>query len=142
MDVAMVGHNMINQSAQRLVFPVCQQRNIGVMNVFTVRNLFWNPPRLQEVISDLKARALLDAEDVPDDDPLGWLLQEGDCHSLVEAAYRYAAYTPTVSTVMCGTIDRAELEEDVQLIEKGPLPSSAIERLTRTFGKIAEPIGQ
>ena len=142
MDVAMVGHNMINQSAQRLVFPVCQRRNIGVMNVFTVRNLFWNPPRLQEVISDLKQRALLDAADVPDDDPLGWLLQEGDCHSLVEAAYRYAAYTPAVSTVMCGTIDQAELEEDVQLIEKGPLPSSAIERLTRTFGKIAEPIGQ
>ena len=141
MDVAMVGHNMINQSARRSVFPVCQQRNIGVLNVFTVRNLFWNPPRLQEVISELKQRGLLDAVDVPDEDPLGWLLKEGDCDSLVEAAYRYAAYTPAVSTVMCGTIEEAELEEDVQLIEKGPLPSSTIERLTQAFGRIAEPIG-
>jgi len=140
-DVALVGHNMINQSARRLVFPVCQQRNIGVMNVFTVRNLFWNPPRLQEVISDLKQRGLLDAADVPDDDPLGWLRKEGDCHSLVEAAYRYAAYTQAVTTVMCGTIEAAELEEDVQFVEKGPLPSSTIARLTRAFGKIAEPIG-
>jgi len=140
-DVAMVGHNMINQSARRLVFPVCQRQNIGVMNVFTVRNLFWNPPRLQEVISDLKQRGFLDAADVPDGDPLGWLLEEGDCDSLVEAAYRYAAYTPAVSTTMCGTLDQAELEEDVQFIEKGPLPSSTIERLTRTFKKIAEPIG-
>ena len=137
----MVGHNMINQSAQRLVFPVCQQRNIGVMNVFTVRNLFWNPPRLREVISDLKQRALLDAEDVPDDDPLGWLLQDGDCESLVEAAYRYAAYTRPVSTVMCGTLEISELEENVGTIQKGPLPEAVVARLDETFGNIAEPIG-
>ena len=31
-DVAMVGHNMINQSARRTVFPLCTAKNIGVLN--------------------------------------------------------------------------------------------------------------
>ena len=140
-DVAMVGHNMINQSAQRNVFPLCKNKDIGVINVFTVRNLFWNPTRLQEVISDLKRRRILSEDAVSDDDPLGWLLEEGDCSTLVEAAYRYAAYTEPVSSVMCGTIETAELEENVPSIEKGPLPSAAIARLQRTFGHIDEAIG-
>ncbi len=140
-EVAMVGHNMINQSARHSVFPLCQEKSIGVINVFTVRNLFWNPPRLKEVLSDLKQRRILDQNAIPDDDPLGWLLELGKCKSLVEAAYRYAAYTDPVSTVMCGTIETAELEEDVQIIEKGPLPPAAISRLGQTFGHIAEPVG-
>ena len=140
-DVAMAGHNMINQSAQRLVFPLCRQKNIGVMNVFTVRNLFGNMPHLREVIADLKLRGLIvdDAESTAD--PLGWLLEESDCESRVEAAYRYAAYTDGVTSVMCGTIDQVELEENVAFIAKGPLPTEIIERLRRTFGRIAEPIG-
>ena len=140
-DVAMVGHNMINQSAQRNVFPLCKRNNVGVINIFTVRNLFWNPTRLNEVIADLKQRRILPADAVSDDDPLGWLLEEGDCGSLVEAAYRYAAYTEPVSTVMCGTIEVAELKENIPSIEKGPLPPAAIERLHRTFGHIDEAIG-
>ena len=38
---------------------------------------------------------------------LGWLVESGEAESLVEAAYRYAAYTEGVSTVMTGTIDPA-----------------------------------
>ena len=140
-DVAMVGHNMINQSAQRNIFPLCKRKNIGVINVFTVRNLFWNPTRLKEVIADLKQRGILSKDAVSDDDPFGWLLEECNCGSLVEAAYRYAAYTEPVSTVMCGTIECEELEENVPNIEKGPLPPAAIKRLQETFGHIDEAIG-
>jgi aryl-alcohol dehydrogenase-like predicted oxidoreductase len=140
-DVAMVGHNMINQSAQRTVFPVCIEKEIGVLNVFTVRNLFWNPKRLTEVIADLKRRGVLTGKSVDDKDPLGWLLPDADCGSLVEAAYRYAAYTKGVTTVMCGTIEVQELEENVKTIQKGPLPAAKVERLEQTFGRVAEPIG-
>ena len=140
-DVAMAGHNMINQSAQRFVFPMCREKNIGVMNVFTVRNLFGNMPHLREVIADLKQRGLIvdDAESTAD--PLGWLLEESDCESRVEAAYRYAAYTDGVTSAMCGTIDQVELEENVAFIAKGPLQADKVERLRRTFGHISEPIG-
>ena len=140
-DVAMVGHNMINQSAQRSVFPLCGERNLGVLNVFTVRNLFWNMSRLKQVITDLKVRGVIERDAVCDEDPLGWLVQDGRWESLVEAAYRYAAFTEGVTTVMCGTIDRGQLEQDMAFLEKGPLPDEQRQRLHQTFGHIAEPIG-
>jgi aryl-alcohol dehydrogenase-like predicted oxidoreductase len=140
-EVAMMGHNMLNQSAQRTVLPLCREQDIGVLNVFTVRNLFWNPSRLREVIAALKARGLLAADAVSDDDPLGWLLTDGDAESLVEAAYRYAVYTEGVTTVMCGTIEVGELEENVRTITKGPLSADKVARLKAEFGHLAEAIG-
>ena len=140
-DVVMVGHNMINQSARHSIFPTCIADNIGVVNIFTVRNLFWNPTRLKEVLDDLVQRQLLAPDETGDHPALSWLLEEADCETLVEAAYRYAAYTEPVSTVMCGTIKIEELEENIPSIEKGPLPTAAIERLHRTFGHISEAIG-
>jgi aryl-alcohol dehydrogenase-like predicted oxidoreductase len=140
-DVAMVGHNMINQSAQRTVFPICVQKELGVLNVFTVRNLFWNRKRLAEVIADLKQRGVLADDALDDENPLGWLLEDGDCGSLVEAAYRYAAFTQGVTAVMCGTIEIGELEENLKTVRKGPLPADIIERLQLTFGHVSEPIG-
>ena len=140
-DVVMTGHNMINQSARHAVFPICKKHNLGVMNIFTVRNLFWNIPRLEEVIADLKQRGVIDRDAVPDTRPLDWILQQSDAESLVEAAYRYAAYTDPVSTVMCGTIDIPELEADVRFVEKGPLPDTVLARLDALFGHISEAIG-
>lgn len=140
-DVAMVGHNMINQSAQRTVFPLCVEKNIGVLNIFTVRNLFWNMPRLKEVVADLKERGVIGPDAVSDDSPLGWLLEDGECESLVEAAYRYAAYTEGVTTVMCGTIDRGELNQDIGFMDKGALSDGTLGRLRETFGHVAEAIG-
>ena len=140
-DVAMVAHNMINHSAQRTVFPVCKEQNVGVINIFTVRNVFSLPNRLREVVADLKQRGLVDAAEIPDDDPLGWLGGNGSVSSVVEAAYRFAAYTEPVSTVMNGTILVHELEENVANITKGPLPTAVLERLRSVFGRIDEPIG-
>ena len=140
-DVAMVGHNMINQSARRTVFPLCVANDIGVLNIFTVRNLFWNMPRLKEVVADLKERGVIGPDAVRGDRPLGWLLEDGECESLVEAAYRYAAYTEGVTTVMCGTIDRGELDQDIGFLDKGALSDGTLGRLRETFGHIAEAIG-
>jgi len=141
LDVAMVAHNMLNQSAQHTVFPLCKEKNVGVLNIFTVRNLFWNPKRLREVIADLKSRNVLAADAMPDEGPLDWVLEKSGVDSLVEAAYRYAKHTEPVSTVMCGTLEINELEENVRNIRKGPLPAVILERLSRTFGHIAEAIG-
>src|SRR6185437_2947966 len=95
--------------------------NIGSMNVFTIRNVFGNPPRLKEVITDLKRRKLIDEDDESDGNPLGWLI-DADVNSLVEAGYRFAAYSEGVTTVMCGCIDAKRLEENSRSIQKGPLP--------------------
>ena len=137
----MVAHNLFNQSAQRTVFPMCIEQNLGVVNVFTVRNVFAQPRRLREVLSDLKARSLLNGGAIGEQDPLGWVAERSGAGSLVEAAYRYAAYTEPVSTVMNGTLVLHELEENVRNIGKGRLAQTVVEDLRDMFHRVAEPIG-
>lgn len=139
-DVAMVGHNMINQSAQRTVFPLCQQRNIGVLNVFTVRNLFWNVEHLREVIDGLKSRGVVSGDVLTEAMPLDWLLDD-EVGSLVEAAYRYAAYTAGVTSVISGTIEATDLEKNFHTLLQGPLSKAKQKRLQEVFGRVAEAIG-
>ena len=140
-DVVMVGHNMLNQSAGRNVFPACVDRNVGVMNIYTSRSVMSDSGRLREVVADLAVRGV-----VPDDvasaaEPLGWLIESGQAGTLVEAAYRYAAYTEGVSTVMTGTIDPVHLEQNVESVLKGPLSAEATARLRSEFGSVTDPIG-
>ena len=107
------------------------------MNIFTVRNVFRDPRRLAEVVTDLQDRGILPA-DLDAGDPFGWL---PDVDSLVEAAYRYAAYAPGVSTVMCGTVTLEKVAADIGYLAQGPLADESIARLERAFGHIAEAIG-
>lgn len=141
LDVAMVAHNLINQSAQNTVFPLCRRLNLGVINVFTVRRVFSNSTRLQEVVRDLKARGVVAADAVPDDAPLDWLLEAANAGSTIEAAYRYSAYTEGVTAVMNGSSDVTRLEQNVGSVLKGPLPAAACERLRAIFGGVAEAVG-
>ena len=140
-DMVMVGHNMLNQSARRNVFPACVDRNVGVMNIYTSRRVMSDPRRLREVVADLAARGVVSDDVASDEEPLGWLIESGEAASLVEAAYRYAAYTEGVSTVMTGTIDPVHLEQNVESVLRGPLSAEATERLRREFGSVTDPIG-
>ena len=124
-DVVMVGHNMLNQSASRNVFPACVDRDVGVMNIYT----------------SLAARGVVSDDVASAEEPLGWLIESGQAGTLVEAAYRYAAYTEGVSAVMTGTIDPAHLEPNVESVLEGPLSAEAIERLRREFGSVTDPVG-
>ena len=139
-DVAMVAHNMINQCAQEYVFPYCMEHNIGVINVFTVRRVFGVPGRLEEVLADLVQLDIVAKEDIDFENPLEFLL-EGDVESLIEASYRYAAYTPGVTTVMNGANEIPWLEENVHSIQKGPIPEEKRRRLKEIFARVSEPIG-
>lgn len=141
LDAAMVAHNMINQSAQRTVLPLCRQLNLGAINMFTVRRVFGAPGRLEEVIADLKQRGVIAADSVPDRDPLGWVLAGGDAGSLIEAAYRYAAYTPGVTLVMNGSIESKKLADNIRSVHRGPLAPATVARLGTLFGQVAEPVG-
>ena len=140
-DVVMVGHNMLNQSASRNVFPTCVERDVGVMNIYTSRRVMSDPSRLREVVADLAARGVVSAAVASAGEPLGWLVESGEAASPVEAAYRYAAYTVGVSTVMTGTIDPGHLEQNVESVLKGPLSAEAMARLRSEFGAVTDPIG-
>lgn len=140
-DVVMVAYNMINQSARRLVHPVCVENDIGVLNIFTVRNVFRFPERIRETIMDLKERGLINSNGIPADKPLDWLLEDDQTESFVEAAYRFAAYSEGVTTVMMGTLNIGRLEENIRNILKGPLPEEHIEKLHLLFNEVQEPVG-
>ncbi len=139
-DVVMVAYNLVNQSAERVIFPLCVQQDVGVINIFTVRRVFSRPERLREVLADLHARGVIDADALSGDSPLAWLTRDTE-DSLVNAAYRFAASNPAVSTIMTGTLSIPHLEENVRLIQQPPLGDAQLERLRALFGRVAEPIG-
>tara|TARA_Y100000588_G_scaffold177449_1_gene191451 strand:+ start:13639 stop:14592 length:954 start_codon:yes stop_codon:yes gene_type:complete len=138
-EVVMVAYNMMNQSAERVVFPMCIEKQIGTMGIFTVRNAFSKPGSLEDTVKRLKQRGLLD-EKVPDVNPLGWLLDDEE-PSLVSAAYRFSAGNPALSTIMTGTINPDHLEGNVRTIQKPPLPNEKLSRLRDLFGHLSEVVG-
>lgn len=139
-DVVMVAYNLLNQSAERSIFPLCREKNVGTLAIFTVRKVFSDRGRLGDVIRELMQRGLLEEDAVPDDDPLGWLL-EGPEDSMVRAAYRFAAGNDAVTAVLTGTVNPRHLEQNARTIQEGALPAEKVARLRELFGHITEPIG-
>jgi len=138
--VVMVAYNMMNQSAEQTVFPLCREKDVGTMGIFTVRNVFSIARRLEEVVAELKGKGLLAEEALPYEDALGWLLDDDD-PSLVAAAYRFSAGNDAISTIMCGTIDIDHLDANIRALEKGPLAPDKQARLRQLFGHLKDPIG-
>ena len=61
------------------------------------------------------------------------LVREGHAASVGEAALRFAAAGPGVSTVLVGCSSLAQLEEAAQALARGPLPPAALERLAEAW---------
>lgn len=141
LDAVMVAHNMINQSAQRYVLPRVIEKQLGAVNIFTVRNLFWNQPYLEKVVADLKKRQIISSDALPDKNPLGFLVDSGEVSTIPEAAYRYALHTTGVNAVMCGSKTKDELLENIGTFEKGPISEGLRSRLNSIFGLVEEVIG-
>ncbi len=139
-DTAMVTYNMINQNAERTVFGPCEKNGVGIIIMMAVRRALSRPERLVEVIADLKARGLIDAESVPDEDPLGWLVR-GDVESVPAAAYRYAIEPSAVSTVLTGSANLQHLRYNLRSVDAGPLPVAVRRRLQKIFGHLDEGLG-
>jgi aryl-alcohol dehydrogenase-like predicted oxidoreductase len=131
-DVVMIGHNLISPGGLRKVMPLAQQSNIGVVVMCAVRKVIVTPDMLQETIRQWKAAGALADDAVPDDAPLDWVLGPG-VDSLADAAYRFAAESDAVSTVLTGTASLEHLEENVRSILSPPLPRATSQRLRDTF---------
>jgi aryl-alcohol dehydrogenase-like predicted oxidoreductase len=131
-DVVMLGHNLISPGGLRNVMPLAQEKNVGVVVMCAVRTIIVNPDLLQETIRQWKDAGALAEDAVPDDGPLDWVLGPG-VDSLADAAYRFAAESPAVSTVLTGTANLQHLEDNVRSILSPPLPAATSERLRSTF---------
>lgn len=140
LDVIMIAYSMLNQSAHHTVFPYCREHDVGVMNIFTVRNIFKDTSRLKETIEDLQRRELLD-ESIDPNAPYDFLLEDPDIESLVEAAYRYVVFTEGVTTAVCSAVTLDKIEQNIRSIARGPLPDMYVKRIERLFGHLSEAVG-
>jgi aryl-alcohol dehydrogenase-like predicted oxidoreductase len=57
-------------------------------------------------------------------------VNEGFAASLTEAAARFAISHPAVGTILVGLATRQQFEEALAAVQKGRLPSGALDRLS------------
>jgi hypothetical protein len=112
-----------------------------VVVMAAVRRALASREALETLIAELKANGDIDADALPDDDPLGWLVHDGT-PSVQAACYRYVAGQPGVSTVLTGTFDPAHLAQNAAAVEAGALPIGDRDRLRAMFGHLDRGLGR
>jgi aryl-alcohol dehydrogenase-like predicted oxidoreductase len=147
-DVIMVGFHMLNQSARRSVYgPIAETRTRagsihasitpGTLNMFSVRRVFSDPARLRDTMRALLAAGELEPNTIDDpDDPLAWVLRDSDAATIMHAAYRFCAHEPGVDCVLTGTGNVDHLRENINAINKPPLPTHIHQRLITLLGDV------
>jgi aryl-alcohol dehydrogenase-like predicted oxidoreductase len=135
-DVLMVGHNPFNPSARDRIFPVTEERAIGVLVMFAVRKALASAEGIRRVVSDLVDRGLVDPSALDAEEPLGFLVGDDGAGSYAEAAYRFAAHEPGCDVVLTGTGSVEHLAENVAAIDGPPLPVAHQQRLAALFAHV------
>jgi aryl-alcohol dehydrogenase-like predicted oxidoreductase len=135
-DVVMVGFNMLNQTARKVVFPQTIERNVGVLIMFAVRRALSNPDKLREVVGKLVQEGKVDGSGIDAKDAFGFMVHEGGALSVTDAAYRYCRYEPGVHVVLSGTGNPEHLARNVESLQRGPLPREDVDRVNRLFASV------
>lgn len=141
-DVIMVGFNILNQSARNELFPKAIEQNVAVQIMFAVRRALSQPEKLVEAVKTLVDAGQLDPAEVNMENPLGWVLEESDASSIVEAAYRFCRYEPGVHVVLSGTGNPDHLAANIDALSKPPLPESVVQKLRHVFRDASAVTGQ
>ena len=135
-DVVMVGFNILNQTARRLVLPEARRNNVGILNMFAVRRALSQPEKLREVARELAVGGQIEAGAVDLDDPLGFLVHPGGATGVPDAGYRFCRYEPGIHVVLSGTGNIGHLRENVKSLSRPPLPDADASRLRHLFRKV------
>jgi len=135
-DVAMIGFNLINQSARHLLLTKTAKNNVGTLGMFAVRRALSNAEACSEVIADLRKNGQVDLGEDEAQDVLGFLTDSGVAGSVIEAAYRFCRHEPGMHIVLTGTGSEAHLHENIAAIQMPPLPDAVHQRLMDIFGRV------
>lgn len=141
-DVAMIGFNILNQTARQQIFPRTQAQNVAVQIMFAVRRVLSQPDKLIAAVQELINIGQLDPAEVDLANPLGFVLAESDATSLVDAAYRFCRYEPGVHVVLSGTGDPAHLQANIASLCRPPLPTGVVQKLRHLFRHASAITGQ
>ncbi len=155
-DVVMVGFNLLNQSARSRVLAITQAQNVGTLCMFAVRRALSQPDALRELLRELVEQHLVDASQLPpqtaansnadsdadsdtdasSDNPLGFLLEDGEAESIPEAAYRFCRWEPGIDVVLSGTGNVEHLKANAMALNLPPLSPATTERLKQLFARV------
>ena len=135
-DVIMVGHNLLNPSARRSVFPLTRAHDVGTLIMFAVRRALTSPESVRAIVETLIEAGAIDTDRVDRADPLAFVTTHPQVKSLVEAAYRFCRYEPGAHVILTGTGSVEHLRENVESILAPPLPDEIAARLADIFGAV------
>ena len=135
-DVVMVGFNLLNPSARKSVFPLTQEKDVGTLIMFAVRETLSHPDKLRAVVGELIDKGVVDPKVVDRNRPLAFLRNAPGGPTVVEAAYRFCRYEPGAHVVLTGTGDEEHLKDNVESILAPKLSSDVRERLAAMFGNV------
>jgi aryl-alcohol dehydrogenase-like predicted oxidoreductase len=133
-DTVQVIYNIFDQSPEKNLFPLCENEDIGVLARVPLdegaltgtikesttfpegdfRNFYFREDRKKEVMQHVDALTT-DLKDTPG--------------PLAETALRFVISNPAVSTVIPGMRKVRNVESNVNVSNKGPLPAAVLERM-------------
>lgn len=135
-DVMMVGFNILNQSARRVVLHKAMEKNIGVLDMFAVRRALRDPRTLASFLQNEVEDKTFDESLLSDEEPLSFLLGPGHAVNLPDAAYRFCKYEPGIHCVLFGTGNMAHLEANLESASRGPLRDEDVQMLRALFARV------
>ena len=132
-DVSMVGYNLLNSSFRKSLAPKAQEKNIGILGMFAVRNLLRSEATLSAAISGLKSIGQL-PNDADEAELLTLLLSEGDRRMDVpELAYRFSVTNSPVHCALMGTGNPLHLQQNLVSFDKPPLSQLKMRAIDQLF---------
>lgn len=138
-DTIMLKYGILNQCAARRALPLAQEKDVGILNMASVRVKLTRPEELEALMAEWKGRGLIPRDALPEKDPLGFLVH-GEVDSVVSAGYKFALDHPGVSTVITGTSRVDNLERNLAALLGPPLPEADQKRLQALFGPLEEAV--
>jgi L-galactose dehydrogenase len=130
--VGLVGYSLLSPWAEVAAIPACVRHGVGVVGMVAVRRALRDPAMLQSLIRQAKERGEAGVVDLPDENPLDWLL-DGHTPTLAAAGYRFAIAHPAVATVLAGTLSVDHLKADIAAACAPPMPAEQLERVQKIF---------
>jgi L-galactose dehydrogenase len=142
-DVAMVGFNILNQTARDPVLNKAIENNIGIQVMFAVRKALSVPEFLAQIVKELIDAGQIDAGDLDDlVKPLDFLVHDDGAVNIPDAAYRFCRHEPGTHVILSGTGNPTHLAENIASLERSELPSGDVDRLKHIFGSVDSVTGQ
>ncbi|MGB3509297.1 MAG: aldo/keto reductase [Microcoleaceae cyanobacterium] len=135
-DTIMVGFNILNQSAQKLVLPQATAKNIGVLSMFAVRRALSSAKNLRKAIQKLQQMGYAELETLNSEKPLDFLFYEDGAINITDAAYRFCRHQPGVDVVLFGTGNIEHIATNVASLLRPSLPDKNLLRLKELFANV------